>query len=1337
VYALDAVTGDPQWEVLFGAGVVSSPTVWDGTVFVGSSDNNVYALDAGESVDGSSEGSRVNLGTLGHHHRWDGTDPGDPSPGTVTGSVTDVEANPLSGADVEFVNTESDETEATVSTDGNGEYTIDLPAGTTYQATASKDGYESEITTVSVTAGDIHTVNFTLLSGNSQPSASFTVSPENPTVGESFTLDASPSDDPDATIETYEWDVDDDGQYEKTGQTITHTVDSAGDYPIRLRVTDDGGASDSDTTVVTVTEPPEEGRIRGEVTVPGTDEEINDGMAYLIDPVHEGDVVEYVDGEEPLPETAGQTNIETGAFMFDEIDSGPTLVLVDPPDPLDPMYEVVSVPTQETTHVSFTVRAERHLSPLDPEIDRLIAGARDVLYDSTDDVAEVYVDAAQVFSSERDKQDYLDFMLSTMSFALGLNSGSVTLGHSITGYIGENTAIPLAEHGLHQAVASRVRDVENDIFQDELKEYVDLCLAEDWLVTLQHSGSESVARDALTNTPMYQDAQDQLNNARTQYDSLAIQEPADDFSLTKTKQVLQIQARWLENNGAAPGVVFTPRGNGYVTREAKYHSGHYFGLKSELETTELLNTLSKGVVVAGKATATVTAASGVGAVVGSVAAVGGWAGSMVFSTHQVYLQNQLAAAWADSLIYWVSDLKDAAIVPFDILGWLEEEMQNPQLEDVNGEIVSTDIGGVSPPLTDTTFAVANEPDYPPWWVASPLPTPQWRRRAINTVTVQNTGTTTSEFQVINIDTYGDGQTEGVSDAVSLYPNEFDEGPGPLDPGATHEVEIEYTSDFQWHSPFNWHYMTTSMWMNGKAVDTVKETYYIVPSLDLISLSEQSDGTLDVEAALAESKSLDAPLKTRSYLLTDGSKTPGKPLTVEDWTENVGDIQQLIEDTVSPTQASVASTYRVPTNSRGVVFVLGSPPDADLNLHVYDEAGRHVGYDPDDDTDVVEIPNTEYNGHESTVEIVSIDEATGGYDVEVEAVRFIDDEMVPVSVATVDIPQRDAILGVSPAVAGTILEPDATATTQIEVSETGNQQDITVTDVSMDEFETQDGDPLEDVTVSVSHDQFSIPAGETETIKLTFDAASTVDLPEGLETRFWADLTIQTAEAGTAVVETSVFVFETGEDVRLTEAGVSVEGVSVSGLNADTLPEPPENVTVTAAYEVEMIGEGAVVLSFPIDFVDDHLIAGYRVENDEWHPIDVSVGERAVIDIEAPGEETIALALEEIGAGPPPIVGDNPPQDLTGDGLYRDINGDGEFTIGDVQAFFQNRESAVIQNNPEFFNFDGSDPADVTIADVQALFLNFVEQDASAADQFGDPDLDTLDADDIASLLRDS
>ena len=102
-----------------------------------------------------------------------------------------------------------------------------------------------------------------------------------------------------------------------------------------------------------------------------------------------------------------------------------------------------------------------------------------------------------------------------------------------------------------------------------------------------------------------------------------------------------------------------------------------------------------------------------------------------------------------------------------------------------------------------------------------------------------------------------------------------------------------------------------------------------------------------------------------------------------------------------------------------------------------------------------------------------------------------------------------------------------------------------------------------------------------------------------------------------------------------------------------------------------------------------------------------------------------------GDDPPPLPGqDNPPQDLNGDGLYRDVNGDDQFTIADVQVFFIHRDSDVVQDNAECFNFDETDPPAVSIGDVQALFLDFTNGvDGINADRIrndslgnlGDPD----------------
>jgi subtilisin family serine protease len=74
------------------------------------------------------------------------------------------------------------------------------------------------------------------------------------TIGEAITFDASGSID-DGTIVSYEWDWDNDGVYDDrtSSPKITHAWSEAHTGTITLRVTDDEGLTDTDTTSVTVT----------------------------------------------------------------------------------------------------------------------------------------------------------------------------------------------------------------------------------------------------------------------------------------------------------------------------------------------------------------------------------------------------------------------------------------------------------------------------------------------------------------------------------------------------------------------------------------------------------------------------------------------------------------------------------------------------------------------------------------------------------------------------------------------------------------------------------------------------------------------------------------------------------------------------------------------------------------------------------------------------------------------------------------------------------------------------------------------------------------------------
>ena len=109
--------------------------------------------------------------------------------------------------------------------------------------------------------GDVNPNNnclFEIIQVNStsvnQPPIADAGGPYSGLLGEDIQLDGSGSVDSDGFIVVYDWDLNDDGQYDDaSGVTLPFSWLAAGSYPISLRVTDDGGATDTDDTTVEIT----------------------------------------------------------------------------------------------------------------------------------------------------------------------------------------------------------------------------------------------------------------------------------------------------------------------------------------------------------------------------------------------------------------------------------------------------------------------------------------------------------------------------------------------------------------------------------------------------------------------------------------------------------------------------------------------------------------------------------------------------------------------------------------------------------------------------------------------------------------------------------------------------------------------------------------------------------------------------------------------------------------------------------------------------------------------------------------------------------------------------
>jgi PKD repeat protein len=87
------------------------------------------------------------------------------------------------------------------------------------------------------------------------PTATFTMDPKNPAVGQTIEFNASASVDPDGEIVKYVWDFGDENTTKVEDPTITHSYTVAGEYTVKLKVVDDHGTSNINTTILTVTAP--------------------------------------------------------------------------------------------------------------------------------------------------------------------------------------------------------------------------------------------------------------------------------------------------------------------------------------------------------------------------------------------------------------------------------------------------------------------------------------------------------------------------------------------------------------------------------------------------------------------------------------------------------------------------------------------------------------------------------------------------------------------------------------------------------------------------------------------------------------------------------------------------------------------------------------------------------------------------------------------------------------------------------------------------------------------------------------------------------------------------
>lgn len=166
-------------------------------------------------------------------------------------------ANPTPGAPVSFNAAASYDPDGTIVNyqwDFNNDGVFDRTGVTTTWTFPASGTYNVRLVVTDGLGATGHTIRpVTVAALNQPPVAQFAYTPPAPRPGDWLRFDASGSSDPDGTIATYQWDFQNDGVFDATGQVVFHRYDAPGTYTVRLVVTDNQGATAHTTRTIAVT----------------------------------------------------------------------------------------------------------------------------------------------------------------------------------------------------------------------------------------------------------------------------------------------------------------------------------------------------------------------------------------------------------------------------------------------------------------------------------------------------------------------------------------------------------------------------------------------------------------------------------------------------------------------------------------------------------------------------------------------------------------------------------------------------------------------------------------------------------------------------------------------------------------------------------------------------------------------------------------------------------------------------------------------------------------------------------------------------------------------------
>ena len=452
-----------------------------------------------------------------------------------------------------------------------------------------------------------------------------------------------------------------------------------------------------------------------------------------------------------------------------------------------------------------------------------------------------------------------------------------------------------------------------------------------------------------------------------------------------------------------------------------------------------------------------------------------------------------------------------------------------------------------------------------------------------TVSVENTGNVNSKIRVVAQGFWEydiPGYLEWIFGNVDKIPMQVcgQYAMEDVDQGQDFTTDIGYIGYYMGlTNVLNPHFVRIDTYSGVQLVDHEEFFYYVAPGIPNPFSASESE-IKDVTFSGSECK-----LSTLSG-----------PLTMEQYIAALPNTTKVLETELAPSDTSKQVSYTTKVDTNNIEFIMFAPSGPEIDLHVYDENGHHVGYNVISGNDDVQIPSASYTGRSSNPEYILIPNADGKeYTIKVDLAKPISSNPSPVNVFAVETPTRPSILAVSPGEIHTLISSGQNMSLNIVIGEAGGQKDIRDVQIITTEFSNgiHNLPPLSPNSISLG----TIAAKDQKGV--TFN----LTIPESaVFGKYTGSITVESSNAGSVTIPVDISVMlmynitSPYEGKNLTYS--SILPLNITFMNSGeeitananiTIEDERGNVTYQGTYPIN-IGIGTTKKIIEIDTLDINL-----------------------------------------------------------------------------------------------------------------------------------------------------